>query len=26
VNEIIEKIVVHWHVSARQNEMATGGG
>jgi NitT/TauT family transport system permease protein len=26
VIEIIEKIVVHWHVSARQNEMATGGG
>ena len=24
--EIIEKLVVHWHVSARQTEMATGGG
>lgn len=26
VIEIIEKIVVHWHVSARQTEMAAGGG
>ena len=26
VIEIVEKLVVHWHVSARQTEMATGGG